>query len=345
MTEPPTADASNAHIWKPAITFDDFARVCCGRVHMHLLDDPDSFCMSHRVGRLGAATVSEIALGSDMSVDAGEVCGAYRIVVLRTGHTEGFYRGLSFAGGPGAATVYPPQGRATGKWAAGTRCISFKLERSAVDDALSDALGWQVMSQPDFSPIMSTDSAPTRTWINMLALFKEQVFRPDSVLNQPLVGLPFVDSLVRGFLLAADHPHREALAKDVRLFAPRAIRSAIEIIEEEAHLPLTLTSIATRTHISVRTLQQGFQRHLDTSPMAYLREVRLRRAHQALLRSDPSQVTVASVAYRWGFTNLGRFAAAHSARYRETPTETLRRRAFQRLTAEERIHLRSARPC
>jgi transcriptional regulator GlxA family with amidase domain len=53
----------------------------------------------------------------------------------------------------------------------------------------------------------------------------------------------------------------------------------------------------------------------------------LRRAHQALLESDPSTATVASVAYRWGFTNLGRFAAAHAARYREPPVKTLRRSA------------------
>lgn len=343
VTQLPTADASDVHIWKQAKKFEDFATVCCGRLHMHLLNDPDSFSLSHRVGRIGAATVTEVAIGSELALDAGEACGAYRIVVLRSGRAEGRYRNLTFTGGPGCAMVYPPQGRVVGRWGAGSRLISFKLECSAVHDALSDALGWQVMSQPDFMPVMSTDSATTRTWINMMALFKDQVFRPDSVLTQPLVGLPFVDSLVRGFLLAADHPHREALTKDVRLFAPRAIRSAIEIIEEEAHLPLTLTSIATRTHISVRTLQQGFQRHLDTSPMAYLREVRLRRAHQTLLRSDPSTVTVASVAYRWGFSNLGRFAAAHSARYRETPTETLRRRTFHRLTAEERVQVRTVR--
>jgi transcriptional regulator GlxA family with amidase domain len=117
-----------------------------------------------------------------------------------------------------------------------------------------------------------------------------------------MVGLPFVDSLVRGFLLAAEHPHRDTLARDERLGAPRAIRTAVEIIEAEAHLPLTLSAIADRSHISVRTLQQGFQRYLGTSPMAYLRAVRLRQAHQMLLRSDPSSVTVASVACQWGFT-------------------------------------------
>jgi transcriptional regulator GlxA family with amidase domain len=161
----------------------------------------------------------------------------------------------------------------------------------------------------------------------MLVLFREQFFRADSLLSQPMVGLPFVDSLVRGFLLAADHSHLDELREAGWLPAPRAIRIAIDLIESEAHLPLTLSAIAARSHISVRSLQQGFQRHLGTSPMAYLREVRLRRAHQTLLESDPSSVTVASVAYRWGFTNLGRFAAAHAARYREPPAKTLRRSA------------------
>ena len=36
-------------------------------------------------------------------------------------------------------------------------------------------------------------------------------------------------------------------------------------------------------------------------------------------------VTVTSVAHDWGFTNMGRFAAAHVARYHEAPAETLRR--------------------
>ncbi|WP_457145791.1 helix-turn-helix transcriptional regulator [Mycobacterium sp. URHB0021] len=114
--------------------------------------------------------------------------------------------------------------------------------------------------------------------------------------------------------MGSDHP-----------YAPSAVRTAVEVIETEAHLPLTLSSIAARSHVCVRTLQQGFQRHLGTSPMAYLREVRLRRAHQTLVESDPSMVTVTSVAHDWGFTNVGRFAAAHVARYHETPAETLRR--------------------
>jgi transcriptional regulator GlxA family with amidase domain len=159
----------------------------------------------------------------------------------------------------------------------------------------------------------------------MLSLFAEQIFQLDSVLSQPMVGLPFVDSLVRGLLLAAEHPYRSVVTGKTQSVSPRAIRAAVEIIEAEAHLPLTVSSIARRCHVSVRSLQQDFRRYVGTSPMAYLRRVRLRRAHQSLLESDPLTTCVASIAYEWGFTNLGRFAAAHRARYDEPPAATLRR--------------------
>ena len=72
---------------------------------------------------------------------------------------------------------------------------------------------------------------------------------------------------------------------------------------------------------------------MGTSPTAYLREVRLRRAHQSLLESDPSTTSVASIGYHWVFNNLGRFAAEYAARYHQLPAQTLRRRAFRRLAS------------
>ncbi|WP_297739406.1 helix-turn-helix transcriptional regulator [Mycobacterium sp.] len=74
----------------------------------------------------------------------------------------------------------------------------------------------------------------------------------------------------------------------------------------------------------MRTLQQGFQRHLGMSPMAYVRVVRLRHAHRDLRSADPTHHTVAAIAQRWGFTNLSRFAAAHKTTYGQTPLQVLR---------------------
>jgi AraC-like DNA-binding protein len=294
------------------------------------LSDPESFLLTQRVGGIGPVVISEVLVGSDVVIDCGELCSAYRVNVLRSGHIESVHRGSSLIAGPGSAAIYQPQGHAAARWAAGSRMLAVKIDRCAVEDALSDALGRQLTSQVDFTLLMQADAGPARSWINMLLHFTEQLFRPDSMLSHPIVGLPFVESLVYGLLLTADNPHRSAVAGQAHQISPRTVRAAVEIIEQEAHLPLTVSSIASRSHASVRSLQQGFRRHLGTTPMAYLREVRLRRAHQSLLESDPSTASVASVAYRWGFTNLGRFAAAHTARYDEPPAATLRRLAFQR---------------
>ncbi|GLE50730.1 AraC family transcriptional regulator [Mycobacterium montefiorense] len=300
MTNRSTTDASDLHAWTRSKNFDDWSLTCCQKPHLDLLTDPEEFRLTHRLARVGPITLAEVVVDADVSMDRAELCDAFRVVVLISGHMECVHRGVSVRPGPGNAAVAAPGGMTEARWGAGARTLTLLMDRWVVNDALSDALGRRVTPQVDFTPVMATTSVPARNWIKMLALLSGQLFSPDSLLNHPLVGLPFVDSLVHGFLLAADHSLRDALAGGEGLAAPRAIRAAIEIIEEEAHLPMTLSSIAARSCVSVRSLQLGFRRHLDTSPMAYLREVRLRRAHRMLLESDPSMTTVAAVAHRWG---------------------------------------------
>jgi len=103
------------------------------------------------------------------------------------------------------------------------------------------------------------------------------------------------------------------------------LRAAVDHIHEFAHLPLTVSDIAQAADLSVRGLQESFQRSLDRTPMQYLREVRLRRAHDDLLRATPAQVSVAEVAARWGFTHMGRFSGEYLRRFGEYPKHTLRR--------------------
>jgi AraC-like DNA-binding protein len=306
---------------------DDFAVLCCERPHISLLSDPESLSLTHRVGRIGPLAIGELVVGDEVALDCGELCCAYRVNVLRSGHVESVHRGSSITAGAGDVSVFQPQGHASARWAAGSRMLALKIDRDVVDDALSDALGQQVATQIAFQPTMSATGA-VRSWLAMLRTLAEHLFQPGSLLSQPLAGMPFVDSLVRGLLLVADHPHRDAVAATPKLVASRAVRTALDIIEAEPHLPLTVSALAARSYVSVRGLQDGFRRYLGTSPMTYLREVRLRRAHEVLRQSDPSITTVAAVAHDWGFTNLGRFAAVHTAQYGELPTVTLRRSRF-----------------
>jgi len=288
----------------------------------------DSFSFTHRRRRLGPITILDVDFHDEVWVDGGQTRPHYHVTlpVAASSATDG---AVHVDAQPGSVAVYRPEGKAGLSGYLG-RLLAVMIDRHAVEAALEEALGRSVSSQIDFHPLMSSTVQVARSWITMVTLFTEQLFRPSSLLHQPMVGLPFAESVVRGFLLATDHSFRATLDSDAGIAAPRAIREAMEVIEAEANRPLTVSELATISCTSVRSLQQGFQRHLGTTPMAYLRDVRLRRAHQTLLESDPSTETVAAIAYRWGFTNLGRFAAAHAARYHETPLKTLRRSAFQR---------------
>ncbi|WP_367651843.1 helix-turn-helix domain-containing protein [Curtobacterium sp. MCPF17_052] len=78
------------------------------------------------------------------------------------------------------------------------------------------------------------------------------------------------------------------------------VRRAVEFIHEHAGEPLSVADIARAADLSVRGLQESFQRILDRTPMTYLREVRLRHVHADLLHADPIATSVADVASRWG---------------------------------------------
>jgi AraC-like DNA-binding protein len=102
------------------------------------------------------------------------------------------------------------------------------------------------------------------------------------------------------------------------------LRRAVAFIDSHADTDLTVADIAAAAHVTVRALQYAFRRHLDSTPMAYLRRVRLDAAHQTLHAADPSAGdTVTTIAARWGFAHPGRFATQYRRLYGQAPSRTL----------------------
>ena len=105
---------------------------------------------------------------------------------------------------------------------------------------------------------------------------------------------------------------------------PALLRRAIAYLEAGPDTPITLSDVADAVHVTPRALQYMFRRHLDMTPMEYLRRVRLDRAHQDLLDADPTTAAVKQIAARWGFAHTGRFAALYRQVYGRMPSDTLR---------------------
>ena len=115
------------------------------------------------------------------------------------------------------------------------------------------------------------------------------------------------------------------LAAESSQRAGARLRTALEYLEAHAHEAVTVGAIADAAGLSIRGLQDSFQRSLEQTPMAYLRELRLQRARDQLLLTGPGEASVADVARAWGFTHMGRFSAEYAARFGEYPRHTLRR--------------------
>ena len=92
------------------------------------------------------------------------------------------------------------------------------------------------------------------------------------------------------------------------------------------------TSSELAAAVSAQSLQAGFRVLTGTSPMSYLRSVRLDRAHQDLTRADPHHTTVSRIAHSWGILHLGRFSSAYQQRYGRPPSQTLRSQAPRGVT-------------
>jgi AraC-like DNA-binding protein len=275
--------------------------------------------------RIGAINFGDALHGVDLRVEGSELRASYHVNLPITGHVECRHHGVDVIGTRARAVVFRPEGETTmTRWAAECRLVCVGFERTAVERTLEALLGQPVTSQIAFTPSLDMRTGRAWSWMQMLLMLNHYLTRADSVVLQPLVALPLVDSFMRGFLLTADHPYREKLDAPAEPGRPLAVRTAIDIMESEPQTPLTISELAARCHVSVRTLQEGFQRHVGISPMAYLRKVRLLRAHGDLRAAHPSVQTVASIARYWGFTHLSRFAAAHEAEYGMSPVRVLR---------------------
>ncbi|KQQ09712.1 AraC family transcriptional regulator [Rathayibacter sp. Leaf296] len=119
-------------------------------------------------------------------------------------------------------------------------------------------------------------------------------------------------------------PHA-VLAAQADLLVPRSgrLRTAVEYMYENAHLPIRTEEIAAAADMSLRTLQSEFRREFDMTALDYLRRIRLDAVQKELRGTDSGTVTVTEVAHRWGFAHLGRFSASYAHRFGESPSTTL----------------------
>jgi AraC-like DNA-binding protein len=177
-----------------------------------------------------------------------------------------------------------------------------------------------------FTGYQPATPAGTRLWLQTHQFVRDQI-RHQEAAATPLFGAAAAELLAATALSVFPNNARTGpTTEDRRDAHPATLRRAVAFIDENAHRDITTADIAAAAFVTPRAVQLAFQRHLGATPTAYLRRVRLDHAHQDLKRAGPGDgLTVAAVAYRWGFGSSSRFAAAYQRAYGVSPNRTLRR--------------------
>jgi transcriptional regulator GlxA family with amidase domain len=190
--------------------------------------------------------------------------------------------------------------------------------------------GCDEIGRIEFDPLPPESMARADTLAHFARMLCDDLKNASSALEHPLARDRIASALVSTLLVSMPHNRQRALEVAAASIAPFFVRRAERFMAENARQAIDLEDLADVAGVSARALQMGFRRFRNTTPMAYLRAVRLELARVELARARWNGLFVASIAHLCGFEHLGRFAAHYKARFGEPPSQTVLRASVER---------------
>ncbi|MFJ9692613.1 AraC family transcriptional regulator [Kitasatospora sp. NPDC101183] len=326
---PDTPDAGPALLYEGPDR-DRLHHLVTERLAPHRLTVPDGRRLNSRFTRLheGRLALHELRYGTDVTVSPGELGDFYNVQLPLSGRGVVTVDGIAL---PSTRTIAGPGSRISMTWDGEASNHILTIPAPALTRALHTRGLRPRATGPRFDPVLDERNPLTAAWIQLALGFREFLASPLSR-RSPLGLRDFEHLLIDGLLDAQPHtpPSGTPTATGPATGGPAALlpalRRAKAFCEEHAHEPVTVADIALAARTTPQSLRQAFRTHLDTTPRAYLRRLRLDRVHHDLLAIAQGRAhgTVTDVAGRWGFTHLGRFSAAYRQSYGRPPSATLR---------------------
>lgn len=282
--------------------------------------DRDAFQLTDRRVEAGSFSLSEMRMSSRV---VSTFCpeDVYFVTFLRAGSLRISGRGLDERIGPGRLVLGGQPGVEATSDADSIDQEVATVPRAAVREAAELEPG---SAAPRFASVLPRSGRGAPTWrATQLYLHSALAGKgADSPLLLGSAGRLLASLMVDTFgdPIGPARPRRDAIQ------GPGTLRRAVSFIESNADQDIGIADIAVAARVSPRAVEYAFRRELQTTPTAYLRQVRLDHAHRELEAAEPGDgLTVTAVAYRWGFSSPSRFGAYYRATYGTPPSVTLGR--------------------
>ena len=120
-----------------------------------------------------------------------------------------------------------------------------------------------------------------------------------------------------------EHSCTAEMSQNNRSPAPYYVKRVEDMFRANFENEISMDDIVSASGVSVRTVFYGFQRWRGTSPMSYLRDMRLDAARKNLAKPIAGPKSVSEAALAVGFGNFSQFSKLYKMRFGQKPSATL----------------------
>lgn len=223
---------------------------------------------------------------------------------------------------PGEVFVLDPDHITRESWTDNCQQFIVRIDRQLVEQMLSEELAKKLSRHVEFDPV-ATDPGITR-WLSQVARSLWVGGSEAALVSNARVAQKIERTLITMLLSGLHHSESDDFFRQGQGAAPYYVKRAEAFIHEQARDELTVDDIAEKAGVSARSLFYGFKRWRNTTPMAYVRDIRLDLARKELQKARVTGGTVSEAAVNAGFTNFSQFSKIYKARFGETPSATLK---------------------
>lgn len=306
---------------------DEAHRIMTSRYKRHSLkcvSETANFDFLHASAKVSVGSFNILRYGAGVEIDPGSFDNFYMLEMPISGGTEISVGDRRLRANVSQATVLSPGQSLNSFWHPDTTQMMLKIDRKAVTDRWMVHRGAVEGRWPLFEQTLDlTSSMGWRVKNLMLLLFedlKKSIKDDQWTLHDETISTAIVDSLLANFVAEGS----TRLGGDRHQVLPHHIKLCTQYAEKNLQSELTMAKFAAVAGRSERSVFDGFRRFTQKTPMQYVLDMRLDKAHQLLQQSG---LSVSDVARLVGCRHLGRFAGHYADRFGETPSQTIARAA------------------
>ncbi|GLQ74039.1 AraC family transcriptional regulator [Vibrio penaeicida] len=305
----------------------DEAKASVGRVmtphELNVINNNGRLDASMHYMPLGDISLYRLKYGSSVSIHIPTIKDYYCIQIPIHGHACVTNGSEKIESTESTASVLNPEVQTDMVWDYDNDQFMVRISRSLMERTAIGILGHDIDDPIRFDVGFRWQDCPA--WYCLLSYLLDFYANSDPSLRENKLITSQLNQLTATTLFL-NHKHSQSEEKVTQRTSirPRHIKRAQEYMEAHAHEPISVELLAQVCGISIRSLYSGFKDFVGTTPMQYLRNLRLDHVRNDLLTSEATSVT--SVAMRWGFSHMGRFSAEYKARFGESPSQTFRKR-------------------